>query len=155
MQISTLFTWTISTCTCKLAVLFMYLEIFRTHTVFKKVIWVLIACTACYIPVFIPYFMTQCSPVWAAWDQELSQTNCRPLRQQEIASVAVHLALDTAIVVAPPPIVWGLKMPRNKKIGVSAMFSLGMTYVLPFVLSRSADSAEPPITCLANIVYHW
>ena len=155
MQTSTLFTWTISTCTCKLAVLFMYLEIFRTHALFKKIIWLLIVLTACYPAVFIPYFMTQCSPVSAAWDQELSRTNCRPLRLQEIASVAVHLVLDTAIVVAPLPIVWGLKMPKNKKIGVSAMFSLGMTYVLPFFILQPADPRCSSGDVLSNSAYRF
>ncbi|KAI0179155.1 hypothetical protein GGR52DRAFT_293816 [Hypoxylon sp. FL1284] len=142
MQTSTLWTWTISTCTCKLAVLFMYLDIFRTDPIFRKVIWVLIALTACYIPVFIPFFMTQCSPVSAAWDPVLSQTNCRPLKIQELASVAVHLFLDTAIVVAPLPIIWGLKMPRSKKIGVSLIFSIGIG-VISIMIWRMIYTARP------------
>ena len=130
----------------------MYLNIFRTHALFKKIIWFLIVATACYAPVFIPYFMTQCSPVSAAWDEQLSRTNCRPLKEQEIASVAVHLVLDTAIVAAPLPIVWGLKMPRNKKLGVSAMFSLGLTYVLPSFASRLArPAAVSVVTCWLTV----
>ncbi|KAI1370298.1 hypothetical protein F4677DRAFT_438726 [Hypoxylon crocopeplum] len=142
MQTSTLFTWTISTCTCKLAVLFMYLDIFRTDRIFRRVIWVLIALTLCYSPVFIPFFMTQCSPVSAAWDPVLSKTNCRPLKIQELASVAVHLGLDTAIVVAPLPIIWGLKMPRSKKIGVSLIFSIGVG-VISIMIWRMIYTARP------------
>jgi hypothetical protein len=62
----------------------------------------------------------------AAWDQVLSQTNCRPLKEQELASVAVHLGLDTAIVAAPLPVIWGLEMSWDKKIRVSGVFSLGV-----------------------------
>ncbi|KAI1776442.1 hypothetical protein F4818DRAFT_414115 [Hypoxylon cercidicola] len=142
MQTSTLFTWTISTCACKLAVLFMYLDIFRTDRVFRRVIWVLIALTLCYSPVFIPFFMTQCSPVSAAWDPVLSKTNCRPLKIQELASVVVHLGLDTAIVVAPLPIIWGLKMPRSKKIGVSLIFSIGVG-VIAIMIWRMVYTARP------------
>ncbi|KAI0902484.1 hypothetical protein F4806DRAFT_502256 [Annulohypoxylon nitens] len=133
VQISTLFTWTISTCTCKLAVLFMYLDIFRTDTNFRRVTWVLIALTLCYSPVFIPFFMTQCYPVSAAWDPVLSKTNCRPLKIQELASVAVHLGLDSAIVIAPLPVIWKLKMPRCKKIGVSLAFSVGVGVIATMV----------------------
>jgi hypothetical protein len=48
---------------------------------------------------------------------------------QEIASVVVNLVLDSAVVLVPVPVVWKLQMPRNKKLGVTAMFSLGVGYV--------------------------
>lgn len=86
--------------------------------------------TVCYAPVFIAIFMTQCTPVWAAWDQVLSQTNCRPAEIHELASVAVNLALDLAVVLTPTPVIWTLQMPTRKKVGVSAMFSLGFLYVV-------------------------
>ncbi|XXH00985.1 hypothetical protein Hte_007336 [Hypoxylon texense] len=86
--------------------------------------------------------MTQCSPVSAAWDPVLSKTNCRPLKIQELASVAVHLGLDTAIVVAPLPIIWGLKMPRSKKIGVSLIFSIGVG-VIAIMIWRMVYTARP------------
>ncbi|CAH0031675.1 unnamed protein product [Clonostachys rhizophaga] len=142
MQTSTLFTWTLATCSCKLAILFMYLEIFRTDRLFRIAVWILIALTLCYPPVFIPYFMTQCSPPSAAWDQVLSQTNCRPLKQQELASVAVHLGLDTAIVAAPLPVIWGLEMSWDKKIRVSGVFSLGVG-VIAIMIWRLIYTARP------------
>ncbi|KAI1383022.1 uncharacterized protein F4822DRAFT_421849 [Hypoxylon trugodes] len=150
MQTSTLFTWTISTCTCKLALLFLYLDIFRIHVTLRKAIWLLVILTSCYAPVFIPFFMTQCSPVSAAWDPVLSKTNCRSLKIQELASVAVNLFLDTAIVVAPLPVVWQLKMPTTKKIGVSAIFGLGIA-VIGVMIWRLISTTSP--THNQDIVY--
>ncbi len=86
--------------------------------------------TVSYAFIFIPIFFTQCKPVHAAWDPVLSLTKCRPITQQEFASVAINMALDLAVVVLPLPVVWSLRMPTRKKIAVSLMFSLGLVWVL-------------------------
>ncbi|KAI1496233.1 hypothetical protein F5X99DRAFT_401047 [Biscogniauxia marginata] len=139
---SSFFTWTLSTTSCKVAVLVMYLDIFRTDVGFRRAVYVLIALCALYPVVFIPFFITVCHPVWAAWDPILSQTNCRPLEVQEIASVAVNLFLDFAVVTLPIPVVWKLQMPTNKKLGVTAMFSLGLG-VIGILIWRMIDTVQP------------
>ncbi|KAI0597599.1 hypothetical protein F4775DRAFT_593288 [Biscogniauxia sp. FL1348] len=139
---SSYFTWTLSTTSCKVAVLVMYLDIFRTDVGFRRAVYVLIGLCTLYPIVFIPFFVTVCNPVWAAWDPILSQTNCRPLEVQEIASVAVNLFLDFAVVTLPIPVVWKLQMPTNKKLGVTAMFSLGLG-VIGILIWRMIDTVSP------------
>jgi hypothetical protein len=104
--------------------LFLYTTIFSVAS-FKRIIYVFIALTAAYAFAFIPYFMTQCRPVSAAWDPVLSQTNCSPTRNQELASVSVNMVLDLAIVILPAPLVWNLHMPIRKRLAVIGIFSVG------------------------------
>ncbi|KAI8626127.1 hypothetical protein F5Y19DRAFT_466702 [Xylariaceae sp. FL1651] len=120
------FTWPLTTESCKVAILFTYLEIFRTEKKFKWVVWCLIVLCTLYPIIFIPFFITVCDPVWAAWTPAIRDAHCRPLDIQEIASVVVNLILDAGVVLVPIPVVWKLQMPRNKKLGVTAMFSLGI-----------------------------
>jgi hypothetical protein len=125
--LSTGITWTLATVLCKLAVLSFYTNIFPTKG-FTAAAYVLMGLVISYGIAFIPIFFTHCSPPSAAWDPDpvVVATRCRPISQQEFASVAINMALDLSIVLLPLPIVWSLQMPTRKKICVSLMFSLGL-----------------------------
>ncbi|KAI1108461.1 hypothetical protein F5Y14DRAFT_457029 [Nemania sp. NC0429] len=101
---------------------------------------------AVYVIVFITFQTAQCSPIWAAWDEALSQTNCRSIVIQEVASVASNLFLDFAVVVLPIPFVTKLQMPLGKKIGICAMFSLGsgVIGILSWRLHTTLTPEKPP-----------
>lgn len=125
LLVSAFWTWTISTCACKIALLYLYLEIFRHNVLLRRLVWLLVAVNTAYIIIFITFFMTQCDRVSDAWDQQRSVTNCRPREVHEIASVAANLALDLSVIILPLPAVWKLQMPVIKKLGVTIMFTLG------------------------------
>lgn len=97
---------------------------------FRKAVLVMMVLCVAYVPTFITVFMTQCSPVSAAWDPVLSLTNCRPRETHELVSVAINVVLDIFVVILPLPVVWKLKMPARKKAAVTGMFSIGLLYVL-------------------------
>lgn len=118
-------TWTFATVSCKVAMLWLYREIFTLRW-FRVLIDVSIATNIAYMFVFIPIFMTVCRPISSAWDPVLSQTDCQPSTRQEFASVGVNMFLDLAIVLLPLPVIWQLRMPVRKKVVVSAMVSLGL-----------------------------
>ncbi|KAI4858740.1 hypothetical protein F4820DRAFT_454582 [Hypoxylon rubiginosum] len=153
LLVSAFWTWTVATAACKLAILCLYLEIFRAHTLFKKVVWGIMACTTIYVPVFIAFFMTQCSPVSAAWDPILSKTNCRPREIHELVSVAVNLALDLAVLLAPLPVIWGLHMRTSKKIGVTTVFSIGIGVVAIMIWRLITTSLPSDNTDLVYDIY--
>ena len=81
------------------------------------------ACVA-YAFIFIPIFMTQCSPPAASWNPSLG--HCKPLQKEEYSSVAVNMAIDLAIVALPLPTIWALQMRMRKKLGISFLFSIGL-----------------------------
>ncbi|KAK7993053.1 hypothetical protein PG988_001847 [Apiospora saccharicola] len=109
--VSTFWTWTISTCACKIALLYLYLEIFRHNVMLRRLVWLLVSLNTAYIVVFISFFMTQCDHVSDAWDPVCSVTSCRPREIHEIASVAIKLGPGF--------------MPVIRKTGFTIMFTLG------------------------------
>lgn len=127
IQFSSGITWTIATCTCKMAVLWMYTHIFPPSGV-RIAVWIAMGCSAAYAVVFIPIFMTACKYPAAAWalDPMIAMANCHPIQRQEFASVSVNMALDLAVVIIPMPSVWKLQMSTEKKVFVSGIFSLGL-----------------------------
>ncbi|KAI0000275.1 hypothetical protein F4779DRAFT_148648 [Xylariaceae sp. FL0662B] len=122
-------TWTIATTLCKLSILFLYLELFGTNKAFRRVIWALILLNVIFPIVFIILFNTPCSKLSDSWDPILSQTQCRSVAKEEVASVGATLGLDLCVVMAPIPIIWRLQMPLKKKVAVCSMFSLGLGVV--------------------------
>ncbi|KAI1505904.1 hypothetical protein F5X99DRAFT_174860 [Biscogniauxia marginata] len=135
-------TWTTATCTCKLAILYLYLEIFKANAIFRRFIIVLMVVIVCFWITFITIAMTYCTPIWAAWDQVLSTTNCRRIADQELASISLNLCLDIAIILAPVPVIWKLQMPLRKKMGINAMFGLGLGVII-VATWRLIITAEP------------
>lgn len=51
---------------------------------------------------------------------------CANTKAIELFSAAFNMVLDVWVVCLPLPIVWHLQMPKQKKIGISATFALGL-----------------------------
>ena len=132
VEFSASITWTLATCSCKVAVLWMYLHIFPSKKM-KIAIYSLIALEVGFVIAFVPIFLTICNPPSAFWsvDPIEQATQCHPIQQQQYASVAVNMVLDLAVVVLPLPSIWQLQLPIGKKVFITLMFSMGLTYV-PF-----------------------
>jgi hypothetical protein len=127
IQFSSGITWTIATVTCKMAVLWMYTHIFPPSGV-RLAVWITMGFSAAFAVVFIPIFMTACSPPSAAWalDPMVAFAKCHPIQRQEFASVGANMVLDLAVVIVPMPMVWKLQLAMKKKIMVISLFSLGL-----------------------------
>lgn len=52
--------------------------------------------------------------------------SCGDLAKAEMAAAAFNLVLDVLIVLLPVPIVWRLQLPKQKKVGITATFALGL-----------------------------
>ncbi len=53
---------------------------------------------------------------------------CRPNFALAKIVGAVNAAIDLTILLLPVPMVWGLQMPRKRKIAVSGIFGMGLLY---------------------------
>lgn len=70
----------------------------------------------------------RCHPISKIW-QPWVIGNCSNLSSQksmDVATTFVNLALDVSILLLPQPIIWKLNMTRQRRIGVSLVFSLGI-----------------------------
>lgn len=56
---------------------------------------------------------------------------CRPGKNMALSIGILNLALDVAVVVMPMPILWHLKLTVGRKVAVSSIFGMGLTYDLP------------------------
>ena len=127
IQLSAGITWTLATCSCKIAVLWMYLNIFPPGNV-RYTVYAGIVLSVAYAVTFIPIFMSSCNPPSASWSPDIHVTiaKCKPIQRQEFSSVAVNMVLDFAVVLIPLPSIWKLKLRTSKKVFVSLMFSCGL-----------------------------
>ncbi len=66
----------------------------------------------------------QCRPVHAGWDF-FSPGHCASLQDITIATGALNIVSDVAIVVAPIPMVLRLQLRPAKMVGLLAIFSTG------------------------------
>ncbi|ORY11109.1 hypothetical protein BCR34DRAFT_601561 [Clohesyomyces aquaticus] len=124
----------------------LYIDIFITRT-FKHACWGVMAATVVYALVLIPVYIFSCKPVSAGWDPLRVQSHYFPSRYHALACVSAGMTLDIIIVAVPLPVVWKIKMPARKKVGVSAMFSLGLLIVAVmtwrlYITAKSGDPAD-------------
>ena len=102
----------------------MYVCIFSIKP-FRMVAYVLMAIVACYGIAFICVFFTNCTPLDYPWNP-VPGGHCKDVSTEEILSVSVNMVIDTAIVLLPMPVLWGLQLATRKKIAVSGILSLGL-----------------------------
>jgi hypothetical protein len=79
----------------------------------------------CYfVSVLLETFLI-CKPVRYNWDKTIQGT-CDPRAQETyLAAGIINLIVDVFIVAMPMPMLFRLRMPTGKKVGIIAMFSLG------------------------------
>lgn len=66
-----------------------------------------------------------CIPTSKAW-QPWIDGHCFDRRITDILTAWVNLLMDLVVLILPQPIIWKLNMTRNRKIGVSLVFSAGL-----------------------------
>jgi hypothetical protein len=68
-----------------------------------------------------------CTPVEFNWDKTITTGTCN--KGSNIAFIlagTTNLAIDVFVVLLPMPTIWRLQLPMDRKIGIMAMFSLGI-----------------------------
>lgn len=78
--------------------------------------------------VFVVIF--ECTPIRKAYEPSVPG-KCLNLLTFFYVSFGLKLATDIVIFVMPLPTIFRTKMSRGKKMGVSAMFLLGLLYYAP------------------------
>lgn len=70
-----------------------------------------------------------CAPHARLWDKTVPG-RCVDTRPLDIASAFVNFVVDVGILMLPQRVIWRLRMSTRKRMGVSAVFGLGIVYVL-------------------------
>ncbi|KAI0167918.1 hypothetical protein BJ166DRAFT_521015 [Pestalotiopsis sp. NC0098] len=99
-----------------------------------------------------------CVPHARIWDKTVPG-RCVDTRPLDIASAIVNFVVDVGILLLPQRVIWRLRMSTRKRMGVSAVFGLGIV-VLVFAGTRtvftivraSAPSASADFTWNASLM---
>ncbi|KAI0138630.1 hypothetical protein F4776DRAFT_619273 [Hypoxylon sp. NC0597] len=77
-----------------------------------------------YVAVLISLNLT-CFPYRRIWDKTVPGT-CIDIKVINLVATVINFVLDVAVLILPQNIIWGLKLSTGKKIGVSAVFAVGI-----------------------------
>lgn len=113
----------------KSSLLMLYRRIFTVETRWFRVGWWMNAAflTIFFVGVNIDLCL-QCLPksVDHLWNM---QDSCSPNFAVAKIIGGVNAFLDVTLLILPIPMVWGLQMPRKRKVAVSGIFGMGLLYV--------------------------
>ncbi|KAF3940493.1 hypothetical protein ABW19_dt0206463 [Dactylella cylindrospora] len=125
--------FTYSVAFTKFSILIFYLR-FCTTKRFRIAIWVTFGLLAAWTISMTGIIVFQCTPVSAFWKEIRlidNRTGCLP---NEVDLVLLHgilsVVLDLLVLLLPIPTVVRLSLPLKQKIGLIAMFSLGLIVCL-------------------------
>ncbi|OLN83402.1 hypothetical protein CCHL11_03138 [Colletotrichum chlorophyti] len=119
--------YVVSLAVIKASILFFFLRIFPERG-FRRTLWMVQALNLLIAIAFLIFFCAQCQPFsyfWNQWDGE-HQGKCAGFNKAGLTHVALNIALDIIMLVLPLTQIYKLQMDRRKKIGVMAMFLVGV-----------------------------
>lgn len=111
----------------KIAILLLYLRVFpdeRFRHRVKICIWIYFATAFC----LFWACLFKCWPVsysWTFWDGE-HHGSCSSMNAQGWANSALNIVEDLIVLVLPWPTIRKLNLSREKKIGITIMFGVGI-----------------------------
>ena len=73
---------------------------------------------------FIQIF--ECTPREFIWNPFVKGGHCLSTNPNGLTSCAINIVSDFSILLLPLGIIWKLQMPIKRKIGISAVFALGL-----------------------------
>ena len=87
---------------------------------------------------FIIVALFQCTPVEKAWNPTVNG-KCINIRAVFISTAVINVFSDFSILLLPLYSIWQLQMPVKRKVGVSAVFCLGLIACIASVIHLVYD----------------
>ena len=113
----------------KFSVLLLYRRIFPNPR-FRMIMWSLGAFIVCYSLVLFFGIIFQCNPIRGAWEPGLD-AKCIDLGLIILVTSALNVFTDVSTLCLPLPLLWGLNLPKERKVQLTGIFLLGGLYVPP------------------------
>ncbi|WEW61251.1 hypothetical protein PRK78_006741 [Emydomyces testavorans] len=110
----------------KVSITLLYRRIFDTNKFrFKLVCDCVLGFVAAYAVASILVTLFECSPVARIWDRTLPGT-CINFTAFWYANAAWNISTDITILLLPMPVIHTLRLPTKSKVGLTAVFTLGI-----------------------------
>ena len=147
----------------KLTVLLLYKRIF-TGGIFKRVVHVGYAIVFAWTVGFFFANLLQCWPISVNWvGYGADEEHCIDTTRMILAAAWSDVFTDVAILAMPLPCIWGLQMKAKHKLGVSAIFLLGLLtvgagaarLVIFRDVARASQEGNVDITYLMTPTLYW
>ncbi|KAG8164087.1 hypothetical protein KVR01_006005 [Diaporthe batatas] len=112
----------------KISLLDFFLSIFSIRKSFRLAAYTLMAMTIGYGISFTIATLASCQPFEANWDK-LNNPGYKCINTSVfyVAQGAIGAALDISILLMPIPIVWSMKAKTQRKIGLTFLFTIGIS----------------------------
>lgn len=123
--------WPLANAGVKVSIINYYIKIFRSNRKFRMYAYIILGLTLVYCLMVILTVLLICTPFAFHWDTNIKGGSCANQSDAYLVSGVLNLLLDICVIVLPMPLLWGLKMPIRKKLGLAFMFGIGFLQVFP------------------------
>ncbi|KAI0544893.1 hypothetical protein F4679DRAFT_589002 [Xylaria curta] len=144
--LSSIVLFSLSSLFVKTALLALYLRVFAPNRSARMMIWVGITTIVTFyiisiilnIRFCVPISMTTPVPDRDAWARKLKASNCsQPVYNLNAAVGLFGVVSDLYVLIIPVSMVYKLKIPRNRKIGILGIFLTGLLAVALSITSTA------------------
>ncbi|KAK7998973.1 hypothetical protein PG991_014648 [Apiospora marii] len=116
--------WCFAMTSVRFSILHLYIHLFSSHHRFRIGCYVLLGfCASWAVGETLTVFLL-CRPL-SNWNQLVVGGTCGDINGAYLSIHTTNFFLDTSIALIPSTVLWGLKMPTRRKVGIAIMFALG------------------------------
>ncbi|KAJ1325678.1 hypothetical protein MN608_08872 [Microdochium nivale] len=112
-------------CCAKMSLLLVYNRL-TPELWFRYPVWITMVVVVVYTLILLFMFIFPCQPVAAAWDLTITGAVCLDRHAIYMASSIMGAVTDLMVLAVPMPLLWNLQRPRRQKIGLAAIFGMGI-----------------------------
>ncbi|QKX54809.1 uncharacterized protein TRUGW13939_01898 [Talaromyces rugulosus] len=117
--------WGTAMSLAKFSYMFFYLSVFKASERFRRLTFGCMTIVALWWIANVFQIFLICRPFKMNWDSTAKGTcGNRPLTYALVG--AVNIATDITTLLLPVPTVWSLQMPKRFKVGITAIFCIGL-----------------------------
>ncbi|KAK8100053.1 integral membrane protein, partial [Apiospora kogelbergensis] len=142
----------------KASILFLYIRMFKSYDNVRRASWVVLALVAIGMCGILAVMMTACIPLRKKWDHAVEDIDgyCHPVGIWW-AITGFQAGTDVIVFLMPLPTIYKLRLPRRQKLGLVAVFAIGLFVCLISVMRivwiyRSND---PDFTYTGRMIAEW
>ncbi len=113
----------------KISIILLYLRVFGVNRRFRWACYLLGSIVVAYCLLCTMIILIRCTPVSANWNLR-TKGKCVKLIPVLIVIGGFNIATDVTLLVLPVPLIWKLRLPWPKRLGVFAAFATGILSVI-------------------------
>lgn len=116
--------WAASNTCVRISMLHLLYTLFWASNFTRRAVYILVAANLMYFTGVLIDFAAICRPFSFYWRSDI-KGRCGNIQLGLLVIAIFNLILDFLLILLPMPVLWKLKMPTTRKIGVSIVFSMG------------------------------